>query len=292
MQVINTNVGSLNAQRVLASTQQAQQTAMERLSSGVRINRAKDDAAGLAISNSMSSQIIGVNQAVRNLNDGISLVQTAEGSLSDISDIFQRIRELKVQASNGTNNSTQIGYLDEEYAALADEIHGTLLTTAFNNMGVLGSTGFDSAFTNGTNITIQKGWESGDTITINTGLTTAVGSAIDTVTGGIKATVSTSGDFANNSTMSNVKISEIDEALRRVNEWRVSLGADQNRMEHSISNLKNFAENISASRSRILDADFAAESAELSRTSVLQQAGMAMLSQANQSSQQVLSLLR
>ncbi len=277
MQVINTNIGSLNAQRSLSSTQESQQIAMERLSSGKRINRAKDDAAGLAISNSMTSQIMGINQAIRNSNDGISMVQVAEGAMVEITDMLQRIRELKVQASNGTNNSTQVDYLDKEFAQLADEIGGVILDTKFNGMAILNSAAK----------TVQKGWEDGDTMSV--GISSLKGDGAIT---GVTGTVSTTGGGASATSMDAVTLTAIDTALKQINEKRVTLGAQQNRLEHNISNQSNIAENISASRSRILDADFAAESAELSRTNVLQQAGMAMLSQANQSPQQVLSLLK
>ncbi len=277
MQVINTNIGSLNAQRALSSTQDAQKTAMERLASGTRINTASDDAAGLAITNSMTSQVNGINQAIRNTNDGISYVQTAEGAMVEITDMLQRIRELKVQASNGTNNSTQVDYLDKEFAQLADEIADVINTTKFNGITVL-----DHGASAG--VSIQKGWENGDTMMVGIS-TIKTGTNLSAVTGAI----TTGAAFT---TMSTVTLTEIDSALKVINDRRVDLGAQQNRLEHNVSNQQNVAENISAARSRILDADFAAESAELSRTSVLQQAGMAMLSQANQSPQSVLSLLR
>ena len=285
MQVINTNMGSLNAQRAISSVQDSQQVAMERLSSGKRVNRASDDAAGLAIAETMTSQIRGANQAVRNSNDGISLIQTAEGAMEEISDMLQRIRELKVQYENDTNNSTQRGYLDEEFEQLADEIGVVIEGTKFNGFQVL--SGDASANTNGT-FDIQTGWESGDTMqvgisTIQTGQISAVLGAITADTGA--AQFSSLGNAA-------VSLTNIDAALDRVNESRTKLGAQQNRLEHNIANLKNVSENVSAARSRIVDADFAAESAELSRTNVLQQAGMAMLSQANQAPQQVLSLLK
>ena len=279
MQVINTNIGSLNAQRSLGSTQEAQQTAMERLASGKRINRAKDDAAGLAISNSMTSQVTGINQAIRNTNDGISMVQTAEGAMVEITDMLQRIRELKVQASNETNNATQIDYLDKEFAQLADEIGGIIETTKFNGHQVLsgGSSG----------MTIQKGWEQGDTMEV--GIATLQSAAAVTA---ITGTITADTGAAATTSMDSITLTNIDDALKEINNKRTDLGAQQNRMEHSVANQKNIAENVSAARSRILDTDFASESAELSRTNVLQQAGMAMLSQANQSPQQVLSLLR
>ena len=279
MQVINTNIGSLNAQRSLGSTQEAQQTAMERLASGKRINRAKDDAAGLAISNSMTSQVTGINQAIRNTNDGISMVQTAEGAMVEITDMLQRIRELKVQASNETNNATQIDYLDKEFAQLADEIGGIIETTKFNGHQVLsgGSSG----------MTIQKGWEQGDTMEV--GIATLQSAAAVTA---ITGTITADTGAAATTSMDSITLTNIDDALKEINNKRTDLGAQQNRMEQSVANQKNIAENVSAARSRILDTDFASESAELSRTNVLQQAGMAMLSQANQSPQQVLSLLR
>ncbi len=276
-QVINTNIASLNAQRSLGSTQEAQRIAMERLSSGKRINTARDDAAGLAISNSMTAQIQGLNQAMRNTNDGISLVQTAEGAMVEITNMLQRIRELKVQYSNGTNNSTQKGYLDKEYAQLADEIGGVVETTKFNGLNIL--SGGSSA------MTIQKGWENGDTMAI--GISSLQTGELSAVVGAIQSNSGAAGG----TTMSTVTLASVDSALQRVNEARVKLGAQQNRMEHNVSNLANVSENISAARSRILDADFAAESAELSRTSILQQAGMAMLGQANQMPSSVLTLL-
>lgn len=276
-QVINTNISSLNAQRSLGSTQEAQRIAMERLASGKRINTARDDAAGLAISNSMTSQIQGLNQAMRNTNDGISLVQTAEGALVELTNMLQRIRELKVQHSNGTNNSTQKGYLDKEFAQLADEIGAVVETTKFNGLQILSGDSY--------NMSIQKGWENGDTMTI--GVSTLQTGDLSAVVGTITANTGA----ASATTMTGLTLASVDSALKKINESRVNLGAQQNRMEHNIANLANVSENISAARSRILDADFAAESAELSRTSILQQAGMAMLSQANQMPSSVLTLL-
>ena len=199
--------------------------------------------------------------------------------MDEISAMLQRIRELKIQYTNDTNNTTQKGYLDKEFEQLADEIGGVIEGTKFNSMAVLSG--------EGNNITVQTGWEDNDTMTV--GITSLSAQAsIVSVTGAI-----TSGTgAAANATMSGVDLSEIDAALKTVNESRVTLGSQQNRLEHNISNLASMSENISASRSRIQDADFAAESAELSRTNVLQQAGMAMLSQANQAPQQVLSLLK
>jgi flagellin len=271
MLVLNTNMGSLNAQRALTTVQESQQTAMERLSSGSRINRAKDDAAGLSISDVMTTQITGINQAIRNSNDGISYVQTADGALEEVSEMLNRIRELVIQAGNGVNNSAQQDYIDMEVKVLGQEIGNVLDNTKFNGMHIL---------TSGT-IDIQAGWESGDTITVG---------ASD-----ISASLTNYTTFSNATGVANAKalgLTDLDTALDAVNNRRSELGAQQNRLEHNASNLRNVSENISASRSRILDTDFAAESAELARTNVLQQAGMAMLSQANQSGQQILSLLK
>ena len=276
MQVINTNIASLGAQRSIHTAQQASQTAMERLSSGQRINRAADDSAGLAIAESMTSQITGLNQAVRNSNDGISYVQTAEGALDEVSNMLQRMRELKVQYDNGTNNSTQQGYIDKEFGALADEIENVLDNTKFNSHKVL----------NVAAKTIQAGWEGSDSISVGSG---------DLKTGNLAEVYALSSAADNTSgagDTNSAALSNIDAALDEVNSARATLGAQQNRLESNIANLQNISENISASRSRIMDTDFAAESAELARTNVLQQAGMAMLSQANQAPQNILSLLK
>jgi flagellin len=271
MQVINTNVGSLNAQRALSTTQEAQQTAMERLSSGTRINRAKDDAAGMSVADNMTAQIRGLNQAVRNTNDAVSYVQTAEGALDEVSEMMQRIRELAVQADSGTLNSVQQDYIDQEVDALGAEIGNVVANTEFNDKAVLQSGA----------ITVHVGWEEGDTMSVG----------IANISASLALAIGFSGTAGVADTKA-LTLTNIDTALDKINEARSTLGAQQNRLEHNASNLQNVSENISASRSRILDTDFASESAELARTNVLQQAGMAMLSQANQSGQQVLSLLR
>ncbi len=230
MQVINTNIASLNAQRALSQTANAQQTAMARLSSGLRINTAKDDAAGLAISSSMTGQINGLNQAVRNANDGISLVQVAEGALVEVTDMLQRIRELKTQYENGTNNSTQKGYLDEEFAQLVDEIGGVIETTKFNGLNILsgGSSG----------MSVQKGWASGDSMTIGIDSLQST-AAITNVTG----TIDSDTGSAATTSMAGVDLGEVDAAIDKINESRVKLGSQQNRLESSVSSAKNMAEN-------------------------------------------------
>lgn len=275
MQVINTNMASLNAQRALTTTQEAQQTAMERLSSGTRINRAKDDAAGMSVADNMTAQIRGLNAAIRNSNDAISYVQTAEGALDEITEMGQRIRELAIQADSGTLNSLQQDYIDQEVSALGAEISNVLANTEFNDRAVLSA---------GT-IIVHTGWEEGDTMTV--GIDSGLKANIETLT-----SVHSAGQTSGVADTKALTLTNIDAALDKINEARSTLGAQQNRLEHNASNLRNVAENISASRSRILDTDFAAESAELARTNVLQQAGMAMLSQANQSPNQVLSLIK
>ena len=275
MQVINTNMASLNAQRALTTTQEAQQTAMERLSSGTRINRAKDDAAGMSVADNMTAQIRGLNAAIRNSNDAISYVQTAEGALDEITEMGQRIRELAIQADSGTLNSLQQDYIDQEVSALGAEISNVLANTEFNDRAVLSA---------GT-IIVHTGWEKGDTMTV--GIDSGLKANIETLT-----SVHSAGQTSGVADTKALTLTNIDAALDKINEARSTLGAQQNRLEHNASNLRNVAENISASRSRILDTDFAAESAELARTNVLQQAGMAMLSQANQSPNQVLSLIK
>ena len=274
MQVINTNVASLNAQRSLTLSQEAQQTAMERLSSGVRINRAKDDAAGMSVADNMTMQIRGLNAAIRNSNDAISYVQTAEGALQEITEMGQRIRELAVQADSGTLNSSQQDAIDLEVSALGAEIQSVVKNTKINGVTVLSAAA----------VSVQTGWEEGDSMSvgIGTGISTDLAKLTSVYSGGQSSGVADTKDL---------KLSEIDTALGKINDARSKLGAQQNRLEHNVANLMNVSENMSASRSRILDTDFAAESAELARTNVLQQAGMAMLSQANVASQQVLVLL-
>ncbi len=268
-QIINTNVMSLNAQRQLNRSQGSMGTALERLSSGLRINRAKDDAAGLAISEQFTAQIRGLNQAVRNANDGISLVQTAEGAMEQISATLQRMRELAVQAANGIYSSTNRSDLNKEYAQLASDVLRIISDTDFNNIPVLNSTG---------TMYLQVGWKSGQYISISIkALATSVTSAI-TASIRTQAAASQAMGF-------------IDAALQRISSNRATFGAKQNRLESAIRNLENISENQSAARSRIRDADFAAETAEMTRTQILQQAGVAMLAQANQLPQNVLQLL-
>jgi len=280
MSVINTNIASLTAQRNLASSQSVLSVSIARLSSGLRINSAKDDAAGLAIANRMDAQARGMNVAIRNANDGISLAQTAEGGLGKVSDMLQRMRELAVQSANASNTGTDRDSLNNEFRQLADEIGRTLGGTTFNGQAILGSAAGSLSFQIGPDATAF------DSLTVITSNMSTAG-AIASVTTATSALISgTTGGNAMSI------ISAIDTALDTINSERSRYGAMQNRFEAIISNLQVASENQSAARSRIMDADFAAETAALTRAQILQQAGMAMLSQANQIPQQVLQLLK
>lgn len=283
-QVINTNMMSLNSQRSLNRTQLSMQTSVERLSSGLRVNRARDDAAGMAIIERISSQIRGLDQSIRNANDGISLMQTAEGAMAELTNNLQRMRELAVQAANGTYNDTDRLSLHNEYAALQQEMTRTINSTEFNEVVLLGST---------TTLTMQVGWKDGADNQVDistTNLTRSTGSGgISYVLGSAGATggvgVSTVTDALS-------AMARIENAINRITEIRAKFGAAQNRLESAIRNMENVIENQSAARSRIQDADFAKETANLTRTQILQQAGTAMLAQANQLPQSVLQLLQ
>jgi flagellin len=279
MSVINTNIASLIAQRNLSRSQSILSVSIARLSSGLRINSAKDDAAGLAIANRMDAQARGMTVAMRNANDGISLAQTAEGGLGKVTDMLQRMRELAVQSSNASNTITDRDSLNNEFRQLSDEVSRTLGGTSFNGQAILGSAAGSLSFQIGPDATAF------DSLTVTTtNMSTA--SAITSVTTATTAVISGS---TGGSAMS--MISAIDSALAIINSERSQYGAMQNRFQAVISNLQVASENQSAARSRIMDADFAAETAALTRAQILQQAGTAMLSQANQIPQQVLQLL-
>jgi len=266
-QTINTNISSLNAQRNLSTSQGSLATSMQRLSSGLRVNSAKDDAAGLAIADRMNAQIRGINVAVRNANDGISLAQTGEGALSTVTDVLQRMRELAVQAQNGSNNASDRANLDTEYVALNSEVARIATQTKFNGTAIIGSA---------TTFTYQIGANGGDTLTVATtsATTAAVGGGVSTA-----AAASTA-------------LAAIDSALDTITTQRANYGATVNRFQFAIQGLQVASENQVAARGRIMDADFASETANLARAQILQQAGTAMVAQANQLPNQVLSLLR
>ncbi|MCV2355013.1 flagellin FliC [Paucibacter sp. B2R-40] len=276
--IINTNIASLNAQRNASGTQISLATSMQRLSSGMRVNSSKDDAAGLAIAERMQSQIRGMNVAVRNANDGISLSQTAEGALSKVGDSLQRMRELGVQARNATNTTTDLDSIGKEFTELGAEIQRVLAGTTFNGKAILGANAGAQLFQIGANTTAN------DSVTVTT----------VNMTGDADITAVTSDVIDNTKTATDLKttIDNIDAAINTVSSERATLGAAQNRFEAVISNLMVSVENQSSARSRIMDADYASETANLSRANILQQAGTAMISQANQMPQQVLSLLR
>jgi flagellin len=265
MTTINTNSYSLNAQRNLSASQGALATSMQRLSSGLRINSAKDDAAGLAIATKMDSQVRGMNVAIRNANDAISLTQTADGALGKVSDALQRMRELAVQSANGTNGTEDRKNLNAEFQELKAEVDRLGTATKFNGTAVFGG---------GAVIKFQVGADTTDTIDVTAiAKTTIAGDVLD----------------ATNSAKS---ITDIDTALGENNTSRSTLGAVQNRFESVVANLRISSENQAAARGRIMDADFATETSNLSRGQILQQAGTAMVAQANQIPQGVLALLR
>ena len=275
---INTNMASLSAQRALQSTDGSLSTSMKRLSTGLRINSAKDDSAGLAIAERMTSQVRGMTVASRNANDAISLAQTAEGSLGKVGESLQRMRELAVQSANSTNDTSDRVNLNEEYTALATEVSRVLEGTKFNGKNLLNSAATDMAFQIGADT------DSTDRITV----------ALRDMTAGSGMSAAISGSDASISTVDAAlaTISNLDAAIDEVTSARSNLGSVQNRFESVVANLATSQENITAARGRITDADFAVESANLSRAQVLSQAGNTMLAQANQQPQQVLSLLR
>lgn len=272
-QIINTNISSLNTQRALNRSLNGLQTSLQRLSSGLRVNSAKDDAAGLAIAERFTTQIRGFNQAVRNANDAISLAQTAEGALQEVSVAMQRIRELAIQSVNATNSVLDRDSLNQEVSQLQDEIT-RVASTKFNGIAIIGS--------GATSFGFQIGPNAGDKVSVvTTNLFSAAGYG-SAVSAGTVSTVSGASNL----------ISAVDVFLDSVNSIRAEFGAIQNRFEAVIRNGQNVAENMSASRSRIQDADFAEETARLTRAQVLQQAGISMLAQANSLPQNVLSLLQ
>ncbi len=274
-QIINTNLMSLNAQRNLSKTGDSLSTAIQRLSSGLRVNSAKDDAAGLAIAERMNAQVKGMNVAIRNANDGISLAQVAEGALGEVSNMMQRMRELAVQSNNATNGTSDRANLNTEFQQLSQEVLRTLAGTMFNGLAVLGASAGSMTFQ------IGPGTTSNDTLSVtttrldnNASVTSVTGGNVSTTTGATAA------------------ITAIDTALDLINTERATYGAVQNRFDAVIANLQVGAESQAAARSRIMDADFAAETAAMTRAQVLQQAGTAMLAQANQVPNNVLTLLR
>ena len=271
MPVINTNSAALNAQNVLKINSRAMGTAMEQLSTGTRVNSAKDDAAGLAIGQTMTAQIRGLNQAVRNANDGINLLQTAEGAMVEQTNMLQRMRELAVQSVNATNSNSQRAYLNTEFTELASQISDIGDQTKWNTTTVLASA----------TLTFQVGVSSETIFTVQIADTTTGSTGLDIDNLGIASAGGATSALAT-----------IDSALDTVNTQRSQLGATMNRLTYTADNLSNVSANLAASRSTIMDTDYATASSQLSKNQIIQQAATAMLAQANQQPQSVLSLLK
>ena len=281
MATINTNISALGAQNAMKVNARNMSATMEQLSTGRRINSAKDDAAGLAIGQHMTAQVRGLDQAVRNLNDGVNLLQAAEGPLNETTNMLQRMRELAVQAASGTYSTTQRGYLQTEFLALNSQIDKIASETTWNGYTVLtGTTGGTTAGT----YSFQSGQTSGQTIDVAIG-----GMTISAL--GLTATAST-GIALSSAASASAAIATIDSAINTVNSQRATIGASINRMTYAVDNVTNISSNISASRSTIMDTDYAAASTALSKNQIIQQAATAMLAQANQQPQSVLSLLK
>ena len=271
MPVINTNVSANNAQNVLKTNSRAMSTAMEQLSTGSRVNSAKDDAAGLAIGQTMTAQIRGLNQAVRNANDGINLLQTAEGAMVEQTNMLQRMRELAVQSVNATNSDSQRAYLNTEFTELTSQISNIGTQTKWNTTTVLASA----------TLTFQVGVSSDTTFTVAIEDTTTAATGLNIAS----LAIATAGGAS-------AALATLDTALDKVNGQRAQLGATMNRLTYTADNLSNVSANLAASRSNIMDTDYATASSQLSKNQIIQQAATAMLAQANQQPQSVLSLLK
>ncbi|USI73727.1 flagellin [Sphingomonas morindae] len=292
MTVINTNTAAMRAQNGSRVANAAIQTAMSRLSSGKRINTAADDAAGMAISNSMTSQITGMNQAIRNANDGVSLVQTADGALDEVTNMLQRVRELAVQSASGTYSDNDRANMQTEVGQLTTQIKSVLGNTTFNGTSLF-NTGASAA---ATTVKIQAGAGSSanDQITINIGgidLSAATASGSTAATGNLDVS-NTGGSTSNGVTNAQNTMKSVDSLLTTINTVRAGLGASQSQLNSAVNNLTNNVTNLSDARSRIQDADFSSETTALAKAQILSQASTAMLAQANQSSQGVLKLLQ
>ena len=279
MSVISTNVNALAAQQTARTNSRAMSASMEQLSTGNRVNSAKDDAAGLAIGQNMSAQVRGINMAIRNVNDGVNLLQTADGAMAEQANMLQRMRELAVQSSSGTYSDTQRGYLNTEFVALQAQIDKIASETTWNGYALLtGATGGGS--TAAGTYSFQTGQSSGQTIDVVIGAMTAAGlgvSSTNTIATAITAAVT---------------IARVDVAIGALNSQRATLGSKINQLTYAGDNLTNISGNVQASRSTIMDTDYATASTQLSKTQIIQQAATAMLAQANQQPQSVLSLLK
>ncbi len=274
MTVINTNVSATYSQNAMKTNARSMSTAMEQLSTGTRVNSAKDDAAGLSISQNMTSQIRGLNMAVRNVNDGINMMQTAEGAMVEQSNMLQRMRELAIQSMNGTYSDTQRGYLDKEYQQLTSQIDRIATDTLWNDQQLLmGTGGTDGTFT------YQAGQAEGQTITVTISAMTVSNFGI-------------SGSQISTLSNATATLDTITDALEKINSQRATIGAGINRMEYTADNLANISSNQTQSRSTIMDTDYAVATTQLAKTQIIQQASTAMLAQANQQAQGVMALLK
>jgi len=285
MAVVNTNVGASVAQAALVKNGRDLSSAMEQLSTGRKINSAGDNASGLAISNRMTSQINGLGAAIRNANDAISMINTAEGALEEITDMLQRMRELAVQSGTGTTTSQDRDYLNAEFSALRSEIDRIADNTEWNGNTILDHTANGAS----ANVSYQVGVDGGMTVSVDFGNFTNTTSG--TMTDLASATLVGS-TVAVGLSVASVAITRLDTAIEAVSNQRATFGAASNRLTHAVDNLTNVKVNAEASRSRILDTDYAESTAELARTQIIQQAGTAMLAQANQLPQTVLALLQ
>ena len=282
MSVINTNVNSLNAQNALSVNQRIMTNTMDQLSTGRRVTSSKDDAAGVAVINTMTSQIRGLNQAVRNANDGISMLQTADGAMIEQTNMLQRMRELAVQSATDTVTTSQKGYLDVEYQKLLGEIDRIGGMTQWNDTKILDGTTAPASGTAGTYV-FHVGAQDQQTISVT------FKGAVSTGTG---IFVDSNGTDITTSAKANTAITKIDLSFTELNKARAEIGATINRLTYAADNLSNVSTNTAGSRSRIQDTDYAVAAAELARTQIIQQAGTAMLAQANQAPQSVLALLK
>ena len=291
MAVVNTNVSASISQASLAKNERALSKAMEQLSTGKKINTAADDAAGLAISTRMSTQIIGLEQSIQNASDAISMINTAEGALDEVTNLLQRMRELALQASNGTTGVEDRSYLNKEYQALYAEISRIANNSEWNGRTILNNTANGSS---SSLVSFQIGMDSGQTISVDFGnfTTNASGTFVDFVSAGATAGTISGTSTASAQTKASAAIGSIDTALLAISNQRSSFGAASNRLTHAIDNLTNVTINAEASRSRMMDTDYAAATSELARTQIINQASTAMLAQANQLPQSVLQLLQ
>lgn len=288
MTVINTNATATLTANALERNERAMGQSMERLSTGLRINSASDDAAGLAISSKLTSQVRGLDQAQRNANDAISMIQTADGAAIEIDNMLQRMREVAVQAANGTNTTSDIANLDIEFGALADEIDRIVNATEWNGMSILDGTSGISGATS--TFSFQIGANNAQAVIVDfSDFNLAEGASGTPMGADLSAALSATGTIT--STTTGI-ITTLDTAIAGVASQRATFGAAVNRLEYTVDNLANVSQNTEASRSRIQDANYAAETTELARTQIIQQAGTAMLSQANQQAQSVLALLK